>query len=196
MYETYLCQNVLAGGGGCHTCATNPCHSRCRSREWAPDARTSRRTHLAISTSESTRPAASTNSRRGKGTGREHRGALTKAVGEHQLLKTADICKLHTHRTLMVSAASTCPCAWRLVPTMLFSAKKKRFCKVRSTPLKWGLRTRPWRLSPEGRRGRTPGPRTMLPYGSAVQIAWWSTKVASLLAVGLRKTTQTIVTAV
>jgi hypothetical protein len=36
----------------------------------------------------------------------------------------------------------------------------------------------------------------MLPHGSAVQIAWWSTKVASLLAVGLRKTTQTIVTAV
>ena len=54
-------------------------------------------------------PAAKTNSRRGKGKGREHRGALTKAVGEHQLLKTADICKLHTHRTLMVSTAGTCP---------------------------------------------------------------------------------------
>ena len=66
----------------------------------------------------------------------------------------------------------------------------------RPPPLQWGWDTRPWRLSPEGRRGRTPGPRIMLPYGSVVQIAWWSTKVASLLAVGLRKTTQTIVTAV
>ena len=194
MYETSVCQNVLAWVGGCHTCATDPCHSRCRSREWAPDARTSRRTHLAISTSESTRP--SSEYQLAAGQGDRHRGALTKAVGEHQLLKTADICKLHTHITLMVSAAGTCPCTWRLFPPSLFSATKQRFFQVRSTPLKWGLRTRPWRLSPEGRRGRTPGPRTMLPYGSAVQIAWWSTKVASLLAVGLRKTTQTIVTAV
>ena len=84
------------------------------------------------------------------------------------------------------------------VPTMAGYSrpKKKTFCLVGSAPLEWGFHTRPWRLSPEGRRGRTPGPRIMLPHGSAVQIAWWSTKVASLLAVGLRKTTQTIVTAV
>ena len=129
MYETSVCQNVLAWVGGCHTCATDPCHSRCRSREWAPDARTSRRTHLAISTSESTRP--SSEHQLAAGQGDRHRGALTKAVGEHQLLKTADICKLHTHITLMVSAAGTCPCTWRLfpVPTIAILGEKKNSVK-------------------------------------------------------------------
>ena len=119
-----LCATKFWRGWVGVTCATDPCHSRCRSREWAPGARTSRRKHLA-STSESSRHR-STNSRRGKGTGRQHRGALTKAVGEHQLLKTANICKLHTHRTLMVSAAGNCPCTRSLLTIAILGEEPLR----------------------------------------------------------------------